>query len=392
MAGTQVDQVSGGAGNDSLSGSQYLFGNDGDDTIVGVAYADPYYLQLHGGPGNDSIVGSDRLDLLWGGQGANTLSGGGGDDTFFILDHPVLGGGASENRIDGGAGRDFLSFDVWPDGQSSPFSGNVIADLTTGVAFTAEGWGPGGPLQNYFPRSLTTFVSIEGIEGGYGDDSLMGSANADTLIGSLGSDTLMGGDGDDVLVAGAGAYRGVTDRSVNFVRGEAGNDSLTGGDAFDDMHGNMGNDTLRGGSGDDWVVGGKDDDLLAGEAGGDVVYGNLGADTCLGGDGADWVRGGQANDSIDGGAGDDLLWGDRGDDTVAGGAGADMFHFFADGGLDRVLDFSYAEGDRVILDGAPAYTVRQEGADTVIDLGGADRMVLVGVIASSLPAGWIILG
>jgi len=29
------------------------------------------------------------------------------------------------------------------------------------------------------------------------------------------------------------------------------------------------------------------------------------------------------------------------------------------------------------------------GSDTVIDLGAGDRMVLVGVTASSLPAGWI---
>ncbi|MDO8321690.1 MAG: calcium-binding protein, partial [Phenylobacterium sp.] len=111
-------------------------------------------------------------------------------------------------------------------------------------------------------------------------------------------------------------------------------------------------------------------------------------DTQFGGDGFDWVRGGQGNDSLDAGAGDDWIWGDRGDDTVAGGAGADVFHIFTGGGLDRVTDFSYAQGDRVVVDYG-AYSVSQVGADTVVDLGSGDRMVLVGVTASSLPAGWI---
>ncbi len=114
----------------------------------------------------------------------------------------------------------------------------------------------------------------------------------------------------------------------------------------------------------------------------------LGNDTCFGGDGFDWVRGGQANDIVDGGAGDDWLWGDRGDDTVTGGSGADMFHFFSGAGLDLVTDFNYGEGDRVIIDYG-TYSISQVGADTVVDLGGGDRMVLVGVTASSLPIGWI---
>jgi len=65
-----------------------------------------------------------------------------------------------------------------------------------------------------------------------------------------------------------------------------------------------------------------------------------------------------------------------------------MFHFFSGAGLDRVTDFNYAQGDRVIIDYG-TYTVTQVGSDTVIDLGGGDSMVLVGVTASSLPLGWI---
>ena len=64
--------------------------------------------------------------------------------------------------------------------------------------------------------------------------------------------------------------------------------------------------------------------------------------------------------------------------------GADTFHGSQDAGIDRVLDFNLAEGDRVQLDPGTTYTVSQVGADTVIDMGGGDQMILVGVQLASL--------
>ena len=192
--------------------------------------------------------------------------------------------------------------------------------------------------------------------------------------------TVQGGPFGDTIAAIGGS---------NYLRGNEGGDSITGGSGFDDINGNMGNDTAAGGLGDDWVVGGKDHDVLFGDAGGDVVWGNLGDDTLDGGDGSDQVRGGQGNDVVSGGAGGDFVSGDRGDDTVTGGAGADLFHGSQDAGLDRVLDFHLAEGDRVMLDPGTTYTLAQIGADTVIDMGGGHQMVLVGVQLSTLTPGWI---
>ncbi|WP_296596175.1 calcium-binding protein, partial [Phenylobacterium sp.] len=203
-----------------------------------------------------------------------------------------------------------------------------------------------------------------------GADTIRGSAAADNLRGYAGNDTMTGGDG------------------TNYLRGDEGDDSITGGSGFDDINGNAGNDTCVSGGGDDWVVGGRDNDSLVGSAGQNLVYGNLGNDTCEGGDGTDIVRGGQDNDVLNGGAGDDYVSGDKGSDTVTGGAGADIFHTFGDAGVDRVLDFSLAQGDRVQLDPGTQYTVSQVGADTVIDMTGGGQMVLVGVQMSSLTAGW----
>jgi Ca2+-binding RTX toxin-like protein len=145
------------------------------------------------------------------------------------------------------------------------------------------------------------------------------------------------------------------------------------------------------------VVGGQGQDELYGDetpwgygiGGNDIVFGNLGADTCSGGPGDDVVRGGQGEDLLYGDEGDDYLSGDRGADTLSGGAGADRFHTFGEAGIDRVLDFDSAEGDRVMVDPGAHYTVSQEGADVVIHVDGDAVMTLTGVTLAALPSGWI---
>ena len=216
------------------------------------------------------------------------------------------------------------------------------------------------------------------------NDNLFGLDGNDTINGGGGYDTVFGGAGDDVIIGGTGVGPG-----EGYLRGEDGNDSIVGGINFDDINGNAGSDTIHGGAGDDWVVGGKDNDLLFGDDGADIVYGNLGDDTLDGGAGNDLIRGGQGDDSLAGGAGNDWISGDRGNDTMSGGPGADTFHSFGGAGIDRVLDFSAAEGDRVQLDLGTTYTVTQVGADTVIDMVGGGQMTLVGVNMATLPSGWI---
>jgi serralysin len=256
-------------------------------------------------------------------------------------------------------------FAIWDTGGAD----RIDAGTALGAAEIDLNEGAFSRLAGQNRMSIAWGVRIEDAAGGPDGDRIRGNDLDNRLTGAGGGDTLEGGAG------------------LDYLRGEEGDDSIVGGADFDDAHGNMGNDTVRGGDGDDWVVGGKDQDELYGEAGFDIVYGNLGDDTCDGGEGADWVRGGQGDDVVRGGDGDDWLWGDRGDDTITGGAGADDFHVQPGSALDRVTDFRPAEGDRVLVDGA-AYTVGVSGADTVIDLGGGDRMVLVGV---QLTAGaWLV--
>ena len=219
---------------------------------------------------------------------------------------------------------------------------------------------------------------------------LIGGPGADTIIGNERDNRIEGLGGDDSLA------------------GRTGHDSMLGGDGADFLHGNRGRDTIGGGEAADTIYGGQDADFLQGNTGTDSLFGDLGADTLHGGQDADTLqggqgddvvlgdlgddilRGGQGSDLLLGGDGDDFLAGDLGADTLVGGAGADTFEFRPVGGLDRVLDFNAAEGDRVtILDGAP-HTAVQRGEDVIISVAGGAEMHLMGVQLSSLPDGWIV--
>lgn len=271
-----------------------------------------------------------------------------------------------------------LIFAVWDAGgrDTFDFSGyaqSQVIDLREGFFSDI-----GGLIGNV---SVAKGAQIENAIGGAGQDRINGNALANELRGGAGYDSLFGGAGGDTIDGGSGG---------GYLRGEDGDDSLVGGSGFDDINGNVGSDTGAGGTGDDWVVGGKDGDRLTGDDGDDLVYGNLGDDTVDGGAGADVVRGGQGNDTLSGGAGDDYVSGDRGNDTLAGGAGADIFHSSSDAGIDRILDFSLAEGDRVQLDPGTAHTIAQVGGDTVITMATSnDQVILVGVQVSTLTQGWI---
>jgi Ca2+-binding RTX toxin-like protein len=273
-------------------------------------------------------------------------------------------------------------------------SGAVVAsndDIVSGsnpdsqIVFTATSGGSYYVEAGSFADGYTgTYrVSLSQSGGGAGAASTIATTGNDLIAGSSG-----GGDTIDAL-AGADTINAGGPGS-NYLRGNDGDDSIVGGSGFDDINGNKGNDTIGGGAtGDDWLVGGQGNDLITARGGNDLIYGNLGNDTLVGGTGNEIMRGGQGDDSLAGGSGNDFISGDRGADTMSGGAGADIFHSSQDAGIDRVLDFHLLEGDRVQLDPGTTFMVSQVGADTVIDMGSGNQMILVGVQMSSLTPGWI---
>jgi len=282
------------------------------------------------------------LDLLGASSGGGTLA----DPLLRILDN--AGAVLAEND-DGGLGLDSHLQFVAP--ASGDFTVQVLGVGVTGGSYRLQAGDLSGANLLLSGRLRGSDMSVDG-----------GSAN-DTIAAVAGSNRLRGGDGAD---------------------------SIQGGTGFDNINGNLGSDTVSGGAGNDWVLGGQGADVARGDVGDDIVNGNIGADTVDGGAGADTVRGGQDDDVLRGGDGTDWLFGDRGADTLEGGAGADFFFVIAAGGADWVPDFNAAEGDRVAVPVGVTYVLSQLGADTVVDLGGGDQVILQNVALASLSSSWII--
>ena len=97
------------------------------------------------------------------------------------------------------------------------------------------------------PKEQTTCAAVLGMTPSLvspGDDTIDGQAGSDTIYGGDGNDNLTGNFGDDTLYGGAGNDTLTDDQGTNTLDGGDGNDNLTAKSL-------KGNQTLRGGSGRD---------------------------------------------------------------------------------------------------------------------------------------------
>ena len=171
--------VSGGSGNDTLTGIENIYGSTHNDTLVGDGGSNV----LSGSDGNDSIDGGAGDDFLDGGDGNDTLVGGTGFNN--------LHGGAGDDVLVGGTDRDEADFNDATSG--------VNANLVTGLATGGAGNDTMSGIENLFGSDYTDTLT-----GDAGDNNLFGWMGDDTLAGGAGNDFLYGGDGNDTLDAGTG--------------------------------------------------------------------------------------------------------------------------------------------------------------------------------------------
>ena len=138
---------------------------------------------------------------------------------------------------------------------------------------------------------------------------------------------------------------------------------------------------IRGDNDNNTLSGTTNDDRLIGGSGNDILYGRAGNDHILGGNGDDILEGHAGNDLLIGGNGDDMISGGLGNDIMSGGAGADYFLFRAgdlsNGSLDTITDFE-AGIDRGI---------HLRGVDADINSAKDDNFTFIGVAAFSGKAG-----
>lgn len=292
-------------------------------------------------------------------------------------------------------------------------------DYIVGIANYRIGQAPGPGGGAYFtPEDLSIIMShLEAEDPGanvdnlprnmiYGSNApgatlqLLGTYRRDVITGGEANESIAAGNGSDSVAAGSGADTIAGDAGNDTLHGNMGADSINGGDGADLLMGGQGGDRFQGGAGGDTVTGDNDDDILEGGdgedqlqggAGSDLLYGNIGFDVIYGGDGNDTVYGNRDGDVLLGDGGNDWLIGHLGNDQLYGGAGADRFYQDIGSGLDQVMDFSGAAGDRVVLPSGVLYNSTNYNGYAAVNIGGGDTIVLVGIPAASFDPSWVLL-
>jgi Ca2+-binding RTX toxin-like protein len=281
------DWAYGGAGDDYVfgaAGNDMLNGGEGHDTLIGGDGRDT----MHGLSGNDTVVGGAQNDQLSGGAGSDLLDGGANYDTASYIsslsgitvdaptakvtndgsgaqdtlvniekiegsvyadwmhaasttaldgfagdDHVYSGSGA--NRLDGGSGKDWISYTGSNAGVQVDLGGTFTTDDGVTGNLVAGGWAQGDIINGF--------------------ENLQGSHHADWLWGSSGNNSLAGENGADTMYGGAGFDRVMGGMGNDHMGGGAGNDVLAGGTGADSMWGNSGADTFYFGSSLDIAIG-----------------------------------------------------------------------------------------------------------------------------------------
>jgi Ca2+-binding RTX toxin-like protein len=212
----------GGSGNDTLETDfGTLMGGLGDDSLAvsegvlaaWVSYADLaissqgvtvdltfYRAHSFGAGGNDSlseirnVLGSAGNDWIRAYVNGAILNGADGNDTLISdsSESTLFGRVSIESTLIGGVGNDSLVFgndlDLLSYSDLTASSQGVTVNLLSGRSFGAAG--------------NDSFVGLENVTGGAGNDSILGGNGANLLFGADGNNTLDGGAGTTHSSAG----------------------------------------------------------------------------------------------------------------------------------------------------------------------------------------------
>ncbi|MFO0245966.1 MAG: beta strand repeat-containing protein, partial [Betaproteobacteria bacterium] len=443
IGGTGADNFLGNSGNDSLAGgagANTLDGGSGDDTIVG-------------GDGNERIFGANGSDSIDAGAGTgdvisfnhtsaqavsatiSAIGGTGGsnyaevrtasqgNDTIINFENIegswqddgfTIDGAATDNAllfVLGSIGNDTIAANIASNAVMANydvaagalnFTRGVIVDLNAGTADDGRG-------------GIDSLIGVRGVSGSSFGDTILGSGFNDRFRENGGSDSINGRDGLDMLDYSGNSTsqhvsvnlaaeratdgRGGTDTviSMEYARGGAGNDTLIGNDADNELRGGSGADILDGGAS------GFDVADYANNTSAQAISVNLVAQFADDGRGSndtllsiEYVRGGAGNDTIIGSAANERFRGNAGSDSMDGGDGtedildlsqtnaavsANLVTGRANDGLGGTDSFSNIEGvysgtaaDTLIGGSGNDYFDGGMGGDRIDGGAGADRV------------------
>jgi hypothetical protein len=224
--GTEPDTMTGGTGNDRLlagDGNDSLTAGDGDDDLIGSGGSD----LLRGDAGADELQPGSGADDIRGGTGADIAFFESGNDTITLDERPNDGmPGEGDNlhgdveTVDGGSGNDHM---VGDDGVNVLRGGAGADDISGGGNFDQVAYPFAGDQRVTLDNLADDGAVGEGDNVRSDIESVAAGPGNDTLIGNGFANTLDGGDGDDELRGGGG---------VDTFLGGAGNDVIQARDGL----------------------------------------------------------------------------------------------------------------------------------------------------------------
>src|SRR3954452_13026465 len=288
----------------------------GNDTIDASAVpAGTITLVLGGGAGNDTIVGSQGADTLIGGDGNDVVTGGRGNDLAMLGagdDQFIWNPGDGSDVVEGQAGTDTLLFnganigeriDISANGERGLFTRDVAAIAMDLKDVEHVHLNALGGADNINVGDLTgagvTQVAID-LAGALGGNVGDGATDSVTVNGTAGADNIsVTASGPSVSVSGMSAQVTIDHADavdVLSIAAGAGDDTI---DASS-VHANKISLSLNGGSGNDVIRGSHGDDFVSGGTGNDTAFLGDGNDvfTWNPGDGSDVVDGQGGSDTL----------------------------------------------------------------------------------------------
>jgi Ca2+-binding RTX toxin-like protein len=245
VANTSIIKVFGLGGNDVITMSEVngalpaaqLFGGSGNDVLTGGSGTD----QLFGESGNDTLLGKGSNDFLFGGNDNDTLTGGDADDQVFGQagnDRMIWNPGDDTDLNEGATGTDTVEVNGGGGAEQFTTTANgtrVRFDRLNPAPFaidigTSENLvlnANGGDDSFSATGNLAALIKIT-VDGGTGNDTLLGSNGVDVLLGGDGDDFVDGQQGNDVGFLGAGndTFQWDPGDGSDIIEGQDGSDTM----------------------------------------------------------------------------------------------------------------------------------------------------------------------
>ncbi|HKS88267.1 MAG TPA: DUF3383 family protein [Stellaceae bacterium] len=396
--GMATSWIAGGLGNDTIHAPgtlSYIFGA-GSFTVGAVVPTSP---------GNPQTVASNTIDL---------------SSRLLTIDNSGKSAGGDTITVTGGNSVVFGDYGTI----------QIAGEAAAGTLDPFATLGTAADMITLIMSANPTVGGSNTIQGGAGNDILIGGTGDATITGGTGSDIIIGNDGEIDYYA-AGATAAGTIQSIESIDpANRGNNTITG---------SKGNDIIIGGTGANDIIGGSADNIIIGQdgavtydaAGGTLaqLYANLatvasadfgdagtaGANTAVNAHGTgfvDAITGSSSSgwDVIIGGTGNDWITGSAsGNDVIVGDNGSVVYNTSgaavgtiqsisssapANGGSDIITG---GVGDDIIIGGIGANAITgatgsnviigQDGTVTYSDLGGtlAQPLANLATIASADP-------